>query len=398
MALIEAPMRIEPARIEEVPERLSDLVADLSADAARLGASLHPRTTQDLAAMVRIMNSYYSNLIEGHNTRPRDIERALAGDFADDPALRDLQQENAAHVRLQERIDTLAGQGALPDPTELEFIKMLHREFYDGASEEMLTIEGAGGRSFRMAPGQWRSTPEHDVSVGVHVPPSSHRVPDFMTHFHDRFREDRMGKSARILTMATAHHRVNYIHPFPDGNGRVSRLMTHAMAHNAGIGAGGLWVVSRGLARGLNSRTEYHEMMRRADTPRQGDRDGRGNLSLAALVSFTEWFLKTAIDQVRYMGELFDLTRLGDRLERYVSLSEMKLEASRLLRAVLVRGEVERGEAGAMTGLAGRTAQRVVSDLVADGILASDTPKGPVSLRFPSHTHDVLFPKLFPEV
>ena len=25
------------------------------------------------------MNCYYSNLIEGHNTRPRDIERALAG-------------------------------------------------------------------------------------------------------------------------------------------------------------------------------------------------------------------------------------------------------------------------------------------------------------------------------
>ena len=76
-----------------------------------------------------------------------------------------------------------------------------------------------------------------------------------------------------------------------DGNGRVSRLMSHAMALKAGIGAHGLWSVSRGLARGLDSRREYKTWMDRADTPRQGDPDGRGNLSRSALVDFTLWFL-----------------------------------------------------------------------------------------------------------
>lgn len=69
------------------------------------------------------------------------------------------------------------------------------------------------------------------------------------------------GKAKRVLAMATAHHRFNWIHPFPDGNGRVSRLMSHAMAHKAGIGAHGLWSISRGLARGLepglDGRSEY---------------------------------------------------------------------------------------------------------------------------------------------
>jgi hypothetical protein len=43
------------------------------------------------------------------------------------------------------------------------------------------------------------------------------------------------------------------------------------MAHTAGIGAYGLWSVSRGLARGLESRGEYKGMMDYADTPRQSD-------------------------------------------------------------------------------------------------------------------------------
>jgi Fic family protein len=79
--LIESVQRIEPARLEEMPEAISDIVAELAAAAAKLGNALHPRTAANLAGLVRIMNSYYSNLIEGHNTRPKDIERALAGEF-----------------------------------------------------------------------------------------------------------------------------------------------------------------------------------------------------------------------------------------------------------------------------------------------------------------------------
>jgi Fic family protein len=95
-----------------------------------------------------------------------------------------------------------------------------------------------------------------------------------------------MGKATRMIAMAAAHHRLNCIHPFPDGNGRVSRLMSHAMAHAAGIAAHGLWSVSRGLARGLQHPTDYKSMMDHADSPREGDLDGRGNLSQRALEDF----------------------------------------------------------------------------------------------------------------
>ena len=138
--LIEVPTRIEPARVEEPTEALSDVVADLSATSATLGKALHPRTAANLADVVRIMNTYYSNLIEGHNTRPKDIERALAGNFDDDERRRNLQIEAAAHVRVQAEVDRMAAENRLPEPASADFIRWLHREFYRDAPQEMLRI------------------------------------------------------------------------------------------------------------------------------------------------------------------------------------------------------------------------------------------------------------------
>jgi Fic family protein len=393
----ESAQRIEPARLEEASEEISDVVAELSAASATLGNNLDPRTAANLADLVRIMNTYYSNLIEGHDTRPRDIERALAGDFDQDEKRRNLQIEAAAHVRVQAEIDRMAAQKRLPEPASSEFILWLHSEFYRDAEEPMLRITG-GGRDFLMAPGAWRSQAEHDVAVGRHQPPSSARVSDFMRYFESRYRLEKLGKAGRVLAIPAAHHRFNYIHPFPDGNGRVSRLMSHAMAHQAGIGAHGLWSISRGLAQGLTSRADYKKMLDHADMPRQGDLDGRGNLSQRALADFTLWFLRVCLDQVTFMSGLFDFATLSRRLRIYVERSEtLKPEAARLLQEALSRGEFERGEASRITGLPERTARRVFNDVISLGLLASETPKGPVSLRFPAGALDDLFPKLFPQ-
>lgn len=343
------------------------------------------------------MNAYYSNLIEGHATRPRDIERALEGDLDDDVPRRDLQLEAAAHVRVQTWVDELATRGALPEPCSAPFVRELHERFYDGAPDSSLVLEGPRG-TFRMTPGAWRSGPEQDVTVGRHVPPASDRVDAFMRRFEERYALGDVRPGTGLLLLPVSHHRFNYIHPFPDGNGRVGRLMTHAVAHRIGIGAHGLWSVSRGLARGLESRSEYRSWMDRADAPRQGDFDGRGNLSERALVEFSGWFLQVCLDQVSFMGSLFDLPGLAERLDRWVTRSEsLKPEATALLREALARGEFERGEATRLTGLPERSARRVLQGVIDRGLLGSDTPKGPVSLRFPVAALETLFPRLYPE-
>ena len=396
MTTIETPARIEPCLLDETSPEILDLATALSATSSRLGARLNARSAAGLAEAVRIMNCYYSNLIEGHNTTPREIERALADQLDAVEERRNLQVEARAHIRVQRTIDHRHAADDLPEPASVEFIRWLHREFYEDAPEAMLIIQGQG-RELRMVPGEFRSDAGHDVSVGRHWPPGGAQVAAFMRYFEERYRFARLGMGQRISAMAAAHHRLNYIHPFLDGNGRVSRLMSHAMALEAGIGAHGLWSVSRGLARGLESRGDYKRSMDHADMPRQGDLDGRGNLSRRALADFTEWFLKVCLDQVTFMSGLFALETLVERLKLYVSRRELKPEAFPLLEQMLQRGELPRGEAARVTGLRERTARDLLAALVTDGIIGSDTPKGPVSLRFPLNAIEILFPSLFPE-
>ncbi len=264
------------------------------------------------------------------------------------------------------------------------------------APEEMLLI-GKGPNRVSMGPGAFRSATDPDVAAGRHVPPSGKQVTTFMTCFEQRYRLVSLGMGQRILIMAASHHRLNYIHPFLDGNGRVSRLMSHAMALDAGIGAHGLWSVSRGLARGVRSRGDYKRMMDHADMPRQGDLDGRGNLSRRALSDFITWFLEVCLDQVTFMGGLFALETLVGRLQDYVRRRGLKPEAIVLLEQVLQRGALPRGEAARVTGMGERTARDLLGALVRDGILASETPEGPVSLRFRLDAIELLFPSLCPE-
>jgi len=173
--VLETPSRMEPCLLDEVGGPLPDLVADLTFASARLGARLHPDSAAGLADLVRVVNCYYSNLIEGHNTTPRDIERALVNQLDDTEERRNLKLEAQAHIWVQGKIDRQSRAGTLPEPASVDFIQMLHAEFYRDAPDSMLLI-GDGNRQLRMVPGAFRSEGEHDVSVGKHVSPGNPRV------------------------------------------------------------------------------------------------------------------------------------------------------------------------------------------------------------------------------
>jgi Fic family protein len=173
--------------------------------------------------------------------------------------------------------------------------------------------------------------------------------------------------------------------------------MSHAMAAQAGIGAHGLWSVSRGLARGLSDPGEYKRMLDDADSPRRGDTDGRGNLSQEALIDFVTWFCNVALDQIRFMTSLFDLDHLDERIQRYVEQTlALPKGASEICSAILRRGEIPRGEAVTIPGRSERSGRSLLAKLVDAGLLVSETPKGAVRLCFTIDTADQLFPRLFP--
>jgi Fic family protein len=392
--------RIEPVRIEEnVKFELAEASLALAKASDRLGAGLPPETLAQVAAMIRIIDSYYSNRIEGNNTYPREIEAALAGTLDKDPRRRALQREAAADVQLQAEIDHRAAWGQLEDPTHPSFIRWMHRELYRDVNTTVPVLRrtNAGDEEIVMQRGNWR---DGDVEVRDHPSLPHDQVPAYMDHFHARLCQDEFhGQTAKILAMATAHHRMNFIRPFNHGNGRVGRLMSHAMAHHAGIGADGLWSLSRSLARGreggVSGREEYREMMQLADRVREDDRDGFGNLSLDALTHYAYWFLNVCLDQVNFMADLLDFGGMGNRLKHFAEAQNFQTGGAELLRVVLNRGQVERGNVATILNVAPRTARVVIKELTDVGILGSDTPRSALELRFPTQTHKMLFPNLF---
>ena len=359
--MLETPSRIEPCFFEEqIPASLADLSVDIQREAARLGQGLHPDSAAELADLVRVMNCYYSNLIEGHNTRPRDIERALAGAELE-AETRPLALEARAHVIVQRSIDKMHREGILLRPTSVAFLTWVHKAFYDEMPDEFRRIEHPDGSSEPIIPGRIRQEGDSEVAVGRHMPPSSARVAAFMDHFDKRFQISARSASGRIIAIASAHHRLNYIHPFPDGNGR----------------------------------GEYKRMMDMADSQRRGDRDGRGNLSEAALKTYCEWFLKVALDQITFSAKLFDLGGLEKRYRRLVEDTVDDKRAPDLISAVLRYGALERGEAQIVLKTSERTARNTLSKLTSAGYLSSASPKTPVRLAFPLDYRERLFPNLF---
>ena len=384
-----------------LPDRgsLAEPALALVREASALGGQLHPVTRATVADLLRAINTYHSNLIEGHNTRPRDIERALEGRLSANPERRGLQIEARAHVEVQRLAESRIDSEPELSVTSTDFLRFLHREFYERLSDEWRTIRTAdGGHERTVTPGCLR---DDEVEVGRHRPPPASVMPQFMERFAEAYDPARLGGLEAIVAAAASHHWLLWIHPFLDGNGRVARLYTDAYLRRIGVGGHGLWTASRGLAR---NRARYLEALAAADAERWNDYDGRGPRSQSALVAFCRFFVEVCLDQVGFMSSLLELDGLLARVEEYVHRraagglgSKLPVEAALLLREALLRGEFPRGEAPRVTGVSERSARRVVSVLVREKLLVSSKPKGPLRLGLPTEAVGFYFPQLFPE-
>ena len=392
------PLLLDAARI---PPDLNDLALALEREAAALENSVPPSMRESIADLMRVTNSYYSNRIEGNDTRPSAIVAAMKKKDLPDPA-RALQRQAWAHVEVEKLAEKKLATEPDIEPTSEPFLRWLHREFYSRVDDSLRWVEyPTTKRRERVVPGELRT---YDVVVGRHIAPPHPALDALLRRAGERYRSDTLSGLNRAMAFAASHHRLMWIHPFGDGNGRVIRLATVMYGRKLGIGALGLWTPSRGLAR---NRDAYMAAMAEADLPRRNDLDGRGALSLEALERFARFFLETCLDQVRYMREVLALGALGDRLDIFVRLraeglakgpaAALRPEAGRLLRFVLTAGELARGEAGPTMGVHPRIAHDIVRSLLDEGLLWSPSPRGPLRLRVPAHAVRYLLPELYPE-
>lgn len=389
----ESTALMEPLLIGETSRHrggLADLALELAQKAAGFRRSLPDSLVISLADLVRSMNCYYSNLIEGHDTHPVDIERALKNDYSNDTRKRDLQFEAKAHITVQKWIDEggLKGGAVAGDG-----VREVHRRFCELLPTDLLWMEDPEKKErVKIVPGELR---QRDVKVGAHVPVSPGALPRFLGRFEEVY--GHLNRTDSILGTATAHHRLLWIHPFLDGNGRVARLISHAMLLEA-LDTGAVWSISRGLARNVEA---YKKHLADCDGPRRNDLDGRGALSEEALAEFTRFFLTVCIDQVAFMESLVQPDRLRARIilwaEEEIRLGTLPPKSANILEAVLYRGELPRADAAGAVGAGERHARRIVAALVEKGVLTSEGSRAPVRLVFPAALASRWMPGLFPE-
>ena len=384
--------RMLPALPPASDQDLQDQILELVGRSSRLVGQLNSQVRQAIGDLVRSMNCYYSNFLEGHDTHPESIERALHESYSSQPKQRKLQLEARAHIMLQQRIDS--GDDPSDWPVSSAYVRWLHRKFCSELPDSMLWVEDLDGdRRERVVPGKWRTT---TVRVGQHFPPNDRAVDHLMTSFDEAYNPERLSRIQRIASAAAAHHRLVWIHPFLDGNGRVARLMSHAVLSKLGLGSS-LWSVSRGLAR---SADQYLSKLAGADSPRLGDLDGRGALSEQMLTQFCMFFFGVCNDQICFMADLLQpkeiLRRIRLHIEDEVAARRLPRRSFPLMQQAFLLGEIPRGRAPEITGYGERRARETLSTLIERGLLVPLGKRAPVRLGIPIDVVERWFPALYP--
>lgn len=401
-----SPTTMEPLA-PKMTDQLKDKATDVIRGSAALSGTLQSQTLESIVDMMRLTNSYYSNRIEGNDTHPIEVQKALWATEERKTDENALREQSVIHVHIQKDMQQHLSDKPRSYVTSFDFLSWLHRSFYEKLPDELCWVNNeATGEREQVIPGETR---RRAVQVARHIPPDSDCLDAFLNRFHSFYDIENTHGIDGVIQSGTAHHRLAWIHPFLDGNGRVARLFTDAYLTSCGVQGYGLWNVSRGLARDVD---QYRSLLASADSQRQGDLDGRGNLSLSRLTRFSEYFLDICLDQIDFMTKALSFETFSERLEGYVNLrsegmlesistatdNKLKKESFFLLREALVRGEFPRGDAKRITGLSERTARDILRSLVNEGLLVSDTEKSPVKLGFPVSAAHYWFPNLFPEL
>lgn len=376
---------------------LKDLAAELIRESYRLAGQAGATLTKALRPKLRAMNSYYTNKIEGQHTYPSDIERAMRHEFDANQSMARKQRIAIAHMNAEESLEARCTQYSIAELYRPDWVATIHRQLYATLPQaDQLTNEGDP-----IGPGEFRSV---NVTAGRHAAPEHEAVLPLMAAWFSAYAGLPSGES-QLIGIACAHHRLLWIHPFRDGNGRAARLHAHLALHAMEL-TQGLWSPMRGLAR---NHELYYAKLNNADLPRRNDLDGRGTLSQEELVNFAGFFLGQCLDQVRFMRTLLDLRTFRDRLTDLLiylqhnpwpmgnGSSVIKPQALEPLHYAALSGPLERGQFIRMMGLGERTGRRVLSSLLAYGLLSAPSHVAPVSFSITLPSLRFIFPRLWPE-
>ncbi len=379
---------------------LKDMAQQVVIASATLDGRIAPKTAQSLGDRLRLLNSYHSNLIEGHKTSVLEIEAALNRDFLQDEAKRYTQELCAAHVRAERQLMRQVMSQPPENICAFDFVALIHRLFYEQLPERHQFIHnGEGFSAHGVMAGRMRNTNVSMDSGRTAHGPDAAVLPDCYDAFCRAYRPDRFHGDEKLIAAAASHHRLAWLHPFRDGNGRVARLFSGLYLTLAGINQSNLWSLSRGFSR---NKQWYMTNLQSADSP-NADNTGFDQDFFA---DYCFYFLETCLDQITFMDQVLGLQRIDARIDSYMMDRDKKRgapdpldqRATKLLKALFLQGTIPRGMARTVMGMESQTdrhARRIVSRLLKEGLVQSASSRAPLEIGFPTPVLRYYFPDLF---
>ena len=375
---------------------LKDMAQEIIATSAGLEGKVAKETAIVLGDQLRLINSYYSNLIEGHKTTIPDISMALQKKFSQDPDKKYAQELCAAHVETERRFMELVNTQQKLNICGQQFLSEIHAAFYANLPEEHLYTHTPKG--FSRAPVNSGQIRDVNVSVdgrSLHGP-HYQDLPALLKTFAQSYTPDQFHGDERLIAIAASHHRLTWLHPFRDGNGRVARLFSGLYFARTGINKSNLWSLSRGLSR---NNKQYMFELWATDSP--DEKNGAHYFDDDLLADFCKFFFEICLDQIRFMEGLLRLDQIETRIDWYVETrakqdkNPLRVETAKLLRAVFMRGAIQRGMAAEILNMSERNARRIVSALIKDGLLQSQSHRASLTIGLPLGVLPYYFPDLY---
>ena len=210
--------------------------------------------------------NYNSNAIEGNTLTMRETMMVIQeGITIKNKPLKDhLEAKNQSHA-INYLYDVVARKKDI-DITE-HLIRQMHTLIIQ-------SIDGTVAGAYR----------DHDVRISgsKHIPPGAFDVPNKMKSLIDWYRKNKNDIDA--VTLATEFkHKFVAIHPFGDGNGRVSRLLMNIILMRAGLP---IAVILK------NDRSKYYKALQSAD---KGKIDGLIFVICQAVERSLDIYLRTLL-------------------------------------------------------------------------------------------------------
>lgn len=318
-------------------------------------AQLSESWVQQMSARALLLEAHHSTHIEGTRLTLDQSERLLAGlavPQADADDVRELLNYRDAFHLVSDYLDS-------GEPITEGLIREIHKRLVQGV------------RGDHAQPGQYRLVQNYVANsvtgAIIYTPPPPGDVPELMRGMVDWLNDP--GEMHPVLVSGIAQFQLVHIHPFVDGNGRTSRLLSTLCLYRAGYNFKRLFTISEYYDR---NRSDFYRALQ---SVRERDMD---------LTGWLDYFVVGLATQLTEVTERGKLAIQVDLLRREHGLNDRQAVA---LRYLLQQGSLTIQILESLApGVSRRTLQRDLKAMEDKGLV-----------KVEGATHQVIYRLLSPE-